>query len=144
MKKHINLFLIYHAPLLDRVEDLLQDAYVKVYEISKRKKILDQKAYLYKVGWNLLKKEFKLKKECEFLEEIHAPIRNLEQELDVKFAWEELWNVLKEKEIQIQKCIYFYYLGMSIEEISKVLAIKKSNVKNYLYRTFKEIREEWL
>lgn len=136
-------FLIVKAPSLDRVDDLLQEAYFRVYKQMKRKKILDLKAYLFQVGWNLLKKEYKLKQELSLEEVTFKSQANTESEILEKMELEELWNFVKKKEIVIQKCIYLYYLGMSLEEIANVLHLSLSNVKNYLYRTFKEIKEEF-
>ena len=40
-------FLIIKSPKLDKVDDLLQEAYLKFYIQSKKKKILEAKAYLF-------------------------------------------------------------------------------------------------
>ncbi len=135
-------FLILNAPRLDSVDDILQNAYVKVYEMMKKKDIQDKKAYLFKVGWNLLKKEYKLKKEISFDDSFLVNSSCIEEDVLSKITLEELWDFLKKKNIEIQKSIYLYYLGMSVKEISKSLSLSESQVKNYLYRTFKEIKEE--
>jgi len=137
-------FLIIKSPKLDKVDDLLQEAYLKVYTQSKKKKILDEKAYLFQVGWNLLKKEYKLKEEFSLEENIKNASIRIEEDILNQITLEQLWDSIQAKDIRIQKCIYLYYLGMSIEEISSSLNLNRSNVKNYLYRTFKELREEFL
>ena len=54
---------------------------------------------------------------------------------------EEVWDYLKKKGIIIEKSFYLYYaVGLKISEISKLLNIKESSVKNYIYRTVKELK----
>lgn len=56
---------------------------------------------------------------------------------DLRFVWE----FLKKKNIVIFKIFYLYYYDdMSIKDISKELNMNESNVKNYLYRTLKELK----
>lgn len=56
---------------------------------------------------------------------------------DIKF----IWNFLKNKKVIIFKIFYlYYYIDMSIKDISKELNISESNVKHYLYRTLNELK----
>ncbi len=136
-------FLVAKAPRLDRVDDMLQEIYVKMYSVLKKNKVWDGKAYLFKVAWNVLAREYKLPKDCAFDENIHIADTRAEERMTSRLTLEELWECLKEKDVRVQKCVYLYYLGMSLEEISVVLKTSVSVVKNDLYRTFKELREEF-
>lgn len=53
-----------------------------------------------------------------------------------------MWDFLKNKNVVIGKVFYLYYeLDMTIKEISKELNISESNIKHYLYRTLKELKD---
>lgn len=66
---------------------------------------------------------------------------NIEESFLEKENIEKIWKYLKRKKVIISKIFYlYYYTGYSIKEISKVLEISESNIKNYLYRTLKELK----
>lgn len=55
----------------------------------------------------------------------------------------EIWQMLKDKDIKIAKTFYLYYgLGMKIADIAKELKLSESAIKNYIYRTIKELKED--
>lgn len=64
----------------------------------------------------------------------------VDQKCFKKFDTDVIWNYLKQKPVIISKIVYlYYYEGMNLKEISECLNISLSNVKNYLYRTLKEL-----
>ena len=107
----------------------------------KKQKIENLEAYLYKVGWNLLKKERKLSKECSLEENILNSSSNIEEKVELNEDLNNVWKYVKKKDVLIQKAFYLYYLGMSIKDIAKNLKVNESQVKNYIYRTRKELKE---
>lgn len=67
---------------------------------------------------------------------------NLERDVMLKCSSEQVWDYLKKKSVIISKIFYlYYYLELSIKEISVELNLTESNVKNHIYRTLKELRE---
>ena len=63
--------------------------------------------------------------------------------MTIKASVEEVWNFIKRKPVIISKIFYFYfYLELSIKEIANELQLSESNVKNYLYRTIKQLKSE--
>ena len=134
-------FLILNAPVLDRVDDLLQEAYYIVFKRFKKADIRDKKAYLFKVGWSLIKKEYKVRQEYPIDLQVTSDKEDTEKKILERITLERLWHYLKTKDIVIQKCVYLYYLGMPNQEIADALHLSLAQVKNYLYRTFKELRE---
>ncbi len=75
----------------------------------------------------------------DLIEAIPSDI-NLEESSLIKYDTELVWKYLKKKPVVIFKTFYlYYYLELTIKEISIELNITESNVKNYLYRTIKEL-----
>ena len=57
---------------------------------------------------------------------------------------EEIWDYLNNKDVLIAKIFYLYYaLGLKISEISTELKMNESTVKNYIYRTLKELNKKF-
>ena len=54
-----------------------------------------------------------------------------------------IWTYLNKKKGVIGKIFFFYYYeDYSLKEIAQTLDISEGNVKHYLYRTLKEIKEQ--
>lgn len=67
---------------------------------------------------------------------------DLETELITKLNAEEVWKLIKRKDIKIVKVFYLYYcLDLKISQIAEELNMTESNVKNVLYRTIKDIKK---
>ena len=66
---------------------------------------------------------------------------NIEEKVELNEDLNTVWKYVKTKEVLIQKAFYLYYLGMSIKDIAKNLKVNESQVKNYIYRTRKELKE---
>lgn len=133
-------FLILQASSLNNIDDILQNSYLAVYKQMKKKKIENLESYLYKVGWNLLKKERKiLPLYC--LEEANIGFSDVEMKVEIEEDLQHVWKYLKKKDLIVQKTFYLYYLGMSIKDIAKSLNLTESQVKNHIYRTRNELKE---
>lgn len=146
-------FIICKCKNLDDVNELIQDTYVELYKTIKNKKniiVEDHLSYILGISKNILKKYYKnkYKEKTVFLtDDINeenvdsSSIDEIEIDFINKNNVEEVWNYLKKKGIIIEKSFYLYYaVGLKISEISKLLNIKESSVKNYIYRTVKELK----
>ena len=70
---------------------------------------------------------------------------NLELQFISEENVQEVWKYIKEKDTKIAKIFYCYYhLNMKIYEIALEMKLNESTVKNYLYRTKKELQQIFL
>ena len=110
-------------------------------------------AYIIGIAKNILKRYYRNKykekskllyisKDIENSDVIMVSDINLEADVINKENIEEIWSYLNNKDIIIAKIFYLYYaLGLKISEISKELKINESTIKNYIYRTLKELNK---
>ena len=132
---------------IDDVNDIIQDIYIALYkQLSKNNNIENINQYVIGIAKNKINKyngkSYKIKNLFT-----KAEINNLKNNINIeknivdKDNLEEIWKYLKNKDIIIFKIFYLYYVeSLTIKEISKQLNINESNVKNYLYRTLKELK----
>ncbi len=149
-------YIVCKCQNLDDVNELVQDTYVELYQMLKnRKQITNEKSYVLGIAKNIVKKYYrnKYKEKSNILYflkdreqdeiEIQADV-NLEADFISKENIEEIWNYLNNKNVLIAKIFYLYYgLGLKITEISEELKIKESTIKNYIYRTLKELNKKF-
>lgn len=133
-------FIILNSPNMSHADDILQEAYLKMFKILKKKKIIDKEAYLYKIGWNLIKKEFKMKDVLPLNEQLSDKDNSTYNEVLLKMDLEKIYDYIKTKDILVQKALYLYYYGLSLEQISWALNVSLAKVKNDIYRTLKELK----
>ena len=138
---------------IEDVNDLVQDTYVELYNILKKKqKIYLENCQSFVIG--IAKKKiqkyygllYRLKNHNIYQvenEEIELPDDwDLEVETIKKLSAEAVWNYIKSKNIKTVKVFYLYYCTeIKISQIAKELNMSESNVKNILYRTIKDIKE---
>lgn len=141
---------------IDDINDLLQETYVELYKILKRKEYIvveNCKNYVIGIAKNRIQKYYgllyKLKTSSiwnniddnEYELEISSNI-NIEMDIITKLNVEEIWRYIKTKNITVIKIFYLYYYSeLKISQIAHELKMSESNVKNILYRTIKDIKE---
>ena len=132
---------------IDDINDIIQDTYIALYkQILKNNDIEDINNYVIGIAKNKINKYYGLSYKIKNLF-TKTEINNLKNNINIeknivdKDNLEEIWKYLKNKDIIIFKIFYLYYVeSLTIKEISKQLNINESNVKNYLYRTLKELK----
>lgn len=144
-------YVILNCQNIDDVNDILQETYTQLFRIMQKQEIIDARPFIFGIAKNKLKRHHsytsKLKKnfvnkninDDEFIDSISSNY-NLEDQLLNKLTEEEIWSYLEKKKPLITKIFYLYYTeDITIKEIAKDLDINESMVKNYLYRTLKEL-----
>ena len=139
--KDISRYVVLNANNIGDVKDILQNIYLEVYKNIDK---VSDKNYVFGIAKNVLKKYYRFKflrkDDTEITENIKSNI-NLEKTVMDKFDTELVWKYLKKKNNNIAKIIYiYYYEDFTIKEIANSLNLTESNVKNYIYRTLKELR----
>ena len=132
---------------IDDVNDIIQDIYIALYkQLSKNNNIENINQYVIGIAKNKINKYYGLSYKIKNLF-TKTEINNLKNNINIeknivdKDNLEEIWKYLKNKDIIIFKIFYLYYVeSLTIKEISKQLNINESNIKNYLYRTLKELK----
>lgn len=147
-------YIVCKCSRLEDVNDILQDTYVEFYKLLERKKKLELQsvnAFLIGIAKKRLKKYYGIlyqtatisiseEKDGIKIEDTLKDDMNLEDVVLARQDFDQVWEFLRGKEVVIGKVFYLYYCtNMSIKEISDELKIKESSVKNYLYRTRKEL-----
>ena len=131
--KDISRYVVLNANNIGDVKDILQNIYLEVYKNIDK---VSDKNYVFGIAKNVLKKYYRFKflrkDDTEITDNIKSNI-NLEKTVMDKY--------LKKKNNNIAKIIYlYYYEDFTIKEIANSLNLTESNVKNYIYRTLKELR----
>ncbi len=139
--KDISRYVVLNANNIGDVKDILQNIYLEVYKNIDK---VSDKNYVFGIAKNVLKKYYRFKflrkDDTEITDNIKSNI-NLEKTVMDKFDTELVWKYLKKKNNNIAKIIYlYYYEDFTIKEIANSLNLTESNIKNYIYRTLKELR----
>lgn len=151
-------YIICKCQNLEDVNEMIQDTYVELYQTLKNKKnikVKDENAYVIGIAKNIVtnyyKNKYKEKSNIIYMakdienNEIQIPSDiDLEANFINKENIEEIWDYLNNKDVLIAKIFYLYYaLGLKISEISTELKMNESTVKNYIYRTLKELNKKF-
>lgn len=145
-------YIICHCSNMEDVKDIIQNVYFEILKrIEQGKEMPNQKAYILGITKNKLKQyyrgKYKEKILCFFSNKEQEEIENdckaeidISKEIITKEDIHFVWTFLKKKNVIIAKIFYlYYYEGYNIKEIAKELNQTESNIKNYLYRTLKEL-----
>ena len=150
----ISKYVVLHCKNIEDVKDILQDIYLEVYKkIDKqdinikyiygiaRNKINDY--YRFKFKYHIVSLFEKNEDDLEYIDTIPDE-KDLERSIFLNIESEQIWEYLKSKKVIISKIFYlYYYLECTILEIALELNISESNVKNYIYRTLKELKSKY-
>lgn len=144
-------YVICKCSNIEDVNDIMQNIYVDLYKKISNTNIDNVSSYIMGIAKNKVNDYYRFKyknklislfsskHEKELLDKIPTE-EDIEKEIVIKENIETIWKFLKNKKAIISKVFYlYYYLGLSIKEISIELNINQSNVKHYLYRTLKEL-----
>lgn len=148
-------FIVIKCHSINDANDIIQETYLEFWKKISKIKIDDNKTknYLIGVAINKIKKHYTLISRLKEISIFNKTIDDLEivdnikDEIDIeKYAinqeyFSKFWGYIKEEKNQkIPKIFYLYYeLDISIKEISKMLDINESCVKNSIYRTLKKL-----
>lgn len=145
-------YVILHCDNLDDVKDIVQDTYLDFYKYVSTKglsKIENIDGYIIGISRNILKKYYHKEYNIismyinedgnETLDDISF---NVELQFITKENVKEVWKYIKDKDVKIAKIFFaYYYLDMKISEIALEMQLNESTVKNYIYRTIKELQQ---
>lgn len=154
--KAVLKYTIYHCRNLDDVNDIIQEIYTELYQIIRNKKQIklnNVESYVIGIAKNKIKRYYASKKinllllstENEDIDQYRDNEIDIESDLITKDNVLQVWNYLKNKNELTARIFYLYYvMDLSIKTISNDMHITESNVKNYLYRTKKELQEVFM
>lgn len=150
------MYIVCKCSNIDDVNDLLQETYVELYKILKRKKYIvleNYQNYIIGISKKKIQRYYGLlyqskitsvwnnKDDEEYELEIPSDI-DLELNIITKLNAEEVWNYIKQKDITVVKVFYLYYYSeLKISQIANQLNMSESKIKNILYRTIKDIKK---
>lgn len=146
----ISKYVVCNCSNIKDVEDIIQNIYIAIYRQMLNNKEMSQ-SYILGIAKNKVKDYYRFKykdkikslltlnNDENIIESIPSDF-DLEDSFTQKYDTDKVWHYLKKKKVIISKIFYlYYYMGLSIKEISNSLNITESNVKHYLYRTLKEL-----
>ena len=147
-------YVVCNCQNIENVKDIIQNIYLEVFRKIKNNKLIN-KSYVMGIAKNKVKDYYRFNYKAkiisifssksdsdalDLIDTIPANIDielNLTKEEDIKI----IWQFLKKKKVIISKIFYlYYYMDFELKEIAQELNISESNVKNYLYRTLKELK----
>ena len=135
---------------IEDINDILQDTYVELFKILKKKVVHVEKyeSYINGIANNIIKRHYSKSSKIRFVDDENIEIADdidLEQEFITKENAEDIWDFIKNKDLITGKIFYLYYIfDMKISDVAKELELNESTVKTRLYRTMKQLREEGL
>ena len=146
-------FIVIKCHNIDDINDILQDTYLELLLLIKKKKILKIEhinQYILGIANNIIKRHYhksmKHNKVIYYQEKEDENIEvkddfDLEQEIITKDNVKTVWEYVKNKDMITAKIFYLYFsFGLKISEIAKELQLNESNVKNRIFRTLKELK----
>lgn len=160
-KTHLDLlkYVIIKCHNINDTKDIIQETYLELWNILNKKKLSDVniKSYLIGIANNKIKKHYTLlqkfktislfetnDKDQELIETLEDGM-NINEIIIEMDNWNTIWRYIKNKKNQdIPKVFYLYYkLELSIKEISQELQRSESYIKHLIYRTLKELQDNF-
>ncbi len=160
-KTHLDLlkYIIIKCHNINDTKDIMQEVYLELWNIINKKELSDFniKSYLIGIANNKIKKHYtlwqKLKtvslsqtndKDIELIDTIKDGM-DINDIIVKEDNWNTIWKYIKvKKNKDIPKVFYLYYkLELSIKEIAKELNSSESYIKHLIYRTLKELQDNF-
>lgn len=115
-----------------RAEDIVQDTFAKMWEKRETVDFKKAKSYLFTAAYHTMLDVIKKEKRLVIKEEIESKVLAENSYSDIPELLEEALQKLPEK--QRAAIMLRDYEGYSYKEIEKILGLKESQVKVYIYR----------
>lgn len=148
-------YVIIKCHNVDDANDILQETFLEFWKILNKKELSENniKSYLIGIAINKIKKHYTLlerlktislfeknDKDIELIDTIEDNL-NIDDLIIKADNWDIIWKYIKNMKNQdIPKVFYLHYkLELSIREISKLMRVSESYIKNLIYRTLKEL-----
>ncbi len=160
-KTHLDIlkYVIIKCHNINDTKDIMQETYLELWNIINKKELSDIniKSYLIGIANNKIKKHYtllqKLKtvslfetndKDIELIDTI-VDSMDLNDIIIKEDNWHTIWKYIKSKKNRdIPKVFYLYYkLELSIKEIANQLNVSESYIKHLIYRTLKELQDNF-
>lgn len=160
-KTHLDLlkYVVIKCHNINDTNDILQETYLELWNILNKKELLDIniKSYLIGIANNKIKKHYTLLQRLKTVSIFEANDKDIElidairDDISINDIiiqddnWNTIWKYIKSKKNQnIPKVFYLHYkLELSIKEISEFLNSNESYIKNLIYRTLKELQDNF-
>lgn len=152
-------YVIVKCHNINDANDIIQETYLELWNILNKKELSNKniKSYIIGIANNKIKKHFTLLQKIKTISIFEKNVNDIELidlvEDDINIEnfiirrddWTFIWKYIKSKKNQnIPKVFYLYYqMDLSIKEISKVLNVNESYIKNLIYRTLKELQSKF-
>lgn len=160
-KTHLDLlkYVIIKCHNVNDTKDIIQETYLELWNILNKRDLSDIniKSFLIGISNNKIKKHYTLLQKIKTISLFETNDKNIElidtiednidlNEIVIKEDnWNTIWKYIKNKKNQnIPKVFYLHYkLELTIKEISKELNVSESYVKHLIYRTLKELQDNY-
>ncbi len=121
-------------------KDLVQEAFMKLWQKYKEVDYKKAKSYLFTSGYNKMIDNYRKNSRQELIQDAHTKTHShTEQYSDLSEILEEAINTLPE--IQRSVILLRDYKGYSYDEIGEITGLKSSQVKVYIYRGRLKLKE---
>ena len=139
-----NLFRFFVKNISDREasQDLVQESFTKMWSKVRDVEFAKSKSYLFTVGYHTMIDHIRAKKRRDNYLALQDAEKYEEKDYDLKDALDHALNQLP----QIQKSVVLLrdYEGYSYEEIGQLANLSESQVKVYLFRARKTLKDKLL
>jgi len=146
-------YVVCNCSNIQDTKDIIQNVYLEVIKkLKKDNQTKMSKQYLIGIAKNKVKDYYRFnyknklislfssKEDINLLETIPSDF-DLQSDFIKREDLKLIWKYLTKKKVIISKIFYlYYYADYDIKSIARELNISESNVKNYLYRTLKELK----
>lgn len=132
-------FVLKHIGRVEKAEDIVQDVFEKVWRRVEDVPFHKAKSYLYQAAYNTMIDGIRKDSRMDYLGEIAESSVSLQPDLGLKEALDLALTQLP----QIQKSVVLLrdYEGYDYKEIGGILDLNESQVKVYIFRARKNLRE---
>jgi len=144
-KDKIYRFVYFKVSDREKVKDLVEDTFIKIYDYIREGNEIDNfQALLYKIARNLIIDFYRTKKEEISLADAPETVSSfdLEKEVGYKVAVENVKKYLARIKSEYREAIHLYFFeNLSLSEIADILGQSEGNVRVRIYRGIKQLKE---
>lgn len=143
--EEVFLFLHSKGASKEDAEDIIQNAFYKIYSMLSDLNEKNIRPWFYRVALNefIDLKRKKFQHNVPLSDEIQAKLTSGNEDFEQLFNQDEIMYLLKNVKAELREIFVLkYYYDLSYEEIAQLLHLQVDNVKKKLYRARKTIHTE--